>query len=233
MEKLVYLVWKHETQPIQAFSEQLRTEIPRELLALGARKLRVSVVDEAVNPAGPVRVQNSKPPFSGMVSIWVDSAHARKPLESQLEGATARLAGYLVAESEPLINTRFAVPEGERTPGWNQIALLRTPPRLSREAWINIWLEEFAAVAMGTQSIFGYRRNLVVRPLTYAAPPYDGIGEENFPAAAMTDTMVKHDAVGDEEKLQRNQTRLIEEASRFIDWDKVDTIATSEYTIKS
>jgi len=233
VEKLVYLVWKHEGQPSNEFREKLRREVSQGLISLGARRLRISVVDDAVAPAGPVRVQNTKPSVSGMISVWVDSAHTRKPLEDLVEKAVPRMAGYLVVESEPLVNTRFVAPEGQRTPGWNQIALLKTPPRLSREEWLRIWLDEFAPVAMQTQSTFGYRRNVVVRHLTYSAPPYDGIGEENFPDAAMTDSMAKHGAVGDQEKWKANQQRLLEQASRFIDWDKVDTIATSEYNIKS
>jgi len=53
-----------------------------------------------------------------------------------------------------------------------QVVLLRKPPRLSHEQWLEIWLGSHTQVAIDTQSTFGYRQNVIVRPLTFAAPPY-------------------------------------------------------------
>ena len=63
-------------------------------------------------------------------------------------------------------------------------------PRLSYEQWLDIWHNSHTRVAIDTQSTFGYRQNVVVRPLTYLAPPIDAIIEENFPPAAMSDRNV-------------------------------------------
>ena len=60
------------------------------------------------------------------------------------------------------------------------------PQRLSQQQWLEIWHGSHTQVAIDTQSTFGYRQNVVARPVTYAAPPFDAIIEENFPAAAMS-----------------------------------------------
>jgi len=143
------------------------------------------------------------------------------------------MAGYLVTESEPIVNSKHVVANGQRTPGMCQVVVLRKPPRLNYEHWLEIWHGSHTQVAIDTQSTFGYRQNVIVRPLTYAAPPYDAIIEEHFPAEAMTDPMVFYDAVGDEAKRKRNRKAMIESVVRFIDFDKMDCLPMSEYVVKS
>ncbi|RLC92443.1 MAG: hypothetical protein DRI39_08310 [Chloroflexi bacterium] len=233
MEKMIYLVWKHEADSPAGFRQKLLGEVSEKLMGLGVHRLRISVVDDDVAPADPLRIVNSRPPISGLVSMWVDTAIDRKPLEETLENAVARVAGYLVTESEPIVNTRHLVPDGQRTPGMCQVALLQRPPRLAREQWLEIWLGSHTQVAVGLQSTFGYRQNVVVRTLTYAAPPYDAIVEENFPEAAMTDPNVFFDSVGDEARTRERQKQMYQSCARFIDFDKIDVMPTSEYNMKS
>lgn len=233
MEKMMYLVWKHETEPLADFRQKLLGKVSAQLLGLGVHKLRVSVVDDDVAPADKLRRESSKPPISGVISMWADTAINRKPLEQVVEGVVARMAGYLVTESEPIVNTKHKVPDGQRTPGMNQVVTLVKPSRLSYEQWIDIWHGSHTQVAIETQSTFGYRQNVIVRPLTYAAPPYDAIVEENFPAGAMTDALVFYDSVGDKAKCKERVKRMMESCARFIDFDKIDCMPTSEYTMKS
>ena len=141
--------------------------------------------------------------------------------------------GYLVTESEPIVNTKHVVADGKRTPGMYQVVLLRKPPRLSYEQWFEIWLGSHTQVAINTQSTFGYRQNVIVRLLTHVVPPYDAIIEEYFPAEAMTDPMVFYNAVGDEAKRKRHEKAMFDSVVRFIDFDKIDRIPMSEYTMKS
>lgn len=59
--------------------------------------------------------------LDAMVSMWVDSAMHRQPLEAILAQQTSRYDGYLVVESEPYPEerkrraARYAVAEGART----------------------------------------------------------------------------------------------------------------------
>lgn len=233
MEKIIYPVWKHETESGESFRRHLLGEVSRGLLQAGARKLSISLVDDDVAPAEPLRIIATRPPVDGLISIWVDTAIRRKPLEEIIEKAVARMAGYLVTESQPLVNTRYPVRDGERVPGMNSVVFLTRPPRLSYSQWIEIWHGSHTQIAIETQSTFGYKQNVIVRPLTYAAPPYDAIVEENFPAEAMTDPQAFYNAIGDDEKRQQRELAMIESCARFIDFDKLDRILMSEYVIKS
>ena len=233
MEKMMYMVWKHDSDSEAGFRRKLLDELSPQLIGLGARRLRISVVDEDVAPAASLRVECTKPPIAGLISIWADTSVGRRPFEDAIQASVARMAGYLVTESEPIVNTKHVVADGQRTPGMCQVVLLSKPPRLSYEHWLEIWLGSHTQVAIDTQSTFGYRQNVIVRPLTYAAPPYDAIIEELFPAEAMTDPMVFYDAVGDEAKRKRNRKAMIESIVRFIDFDKMDCLPMSEYTMKS
>ena len=233
MEKMLYVVWKHEADSEKAFRQKLLDKVAPQLIDLGARQLRIGVVDEDVAPAASLRMETAKPPIAGLVSIWVDTSTRRRPFEDAIQGSVARLAGYLVTESEPIVNTKHVVAEGQRTPGMYQVVLLRKPPRLSHEQWLEIWLGSHTQVAIDTQSTFGYRQNVIVRPLTPAAPPCDAIIEEYFPAEAMTDPMVFYNAAGDEAKRKRHEKAMLDSVMRFIDFDKIDRIPMSEYTMKS
>ncbi len=233
MEKMMYLVWKHESESEAGFRGKLLEGLSPKLIGLGARSLRITVVDEDVAPAAPLRSNCTKPPMAGVISIWVDTAIRRQPFEEAIQASVERMAGYLVTESEPIVNTKHPAANGQRTPGMCQVVALKKPPRLNYEHWLEIWHGSHTQVAIDTQSTFGYRQNVIVRPLTFAAPPYDAIIEEQFPAEAMTDPMVFYDAVGDEAKRKRNRKAMIESVVRFIDFDKMDCLPMSEYTMKS
>jgi len=233
VEKMIYTVWKHESDSEADFRQKLLEKVSRQIIDVGARHLRIGVVDGDVAPAVALRMETTKPAIAGLISIWADTSIRRRPFEESIQGAVARMAGYLVTESEPIVNTKHVAADGKRTPGMYQVVLLRKPPRLSHEQWLEIWLGSHTQVAIDTQSTFGYRQNVIVRPLTYAAPPYDAIIEELFPAEAMTDPMVFYNTVGDEAKRKRHEKAMLDSVTRFIDFDKIDRIPMSEYTMKS
>jgi hypothetical protein len=234
MEKVVYILWRDPRIDTEEFGRRLRGEVADRLLALGARGLQVNVADEAVRPAAGLRQCNARPAIDGLIGLWLDSAIAsfRRPYDEVIESATGRMAGYLVTESQPIRNTRFPAAPGARTTGFAQLAFLRRPPRLTHEAWLDTWHNRHTQVAIDTQDNFLYVQNVVVRPLTPAAPACDAIVEECFPAAAMGDPQAFFDAVGDPEKLERNVKAMMESCHRFIDFDKIDVLPSSQYVIK-
>ncbi len=232
MEKLMYAVWKTETDSETEFRRKLLEKMSGQLMNAGTRKLRIGVVDPDVAPAAYLRRESTKPPINGIISMWVDTSIRRRPLEEIIQTAVSRMAGYLVTESEPIVNTKHIVEDGKRTPGMYQVVFLKRPPRLNYEQWLETWLGSHTQVAIDTQSTFGYRQNVVVRPLTYAAAPYDAIIEEYFPEAAMTDPSVFFNAVGDAAKRKEHAKAMQESVVRFIDFDKIDCIPMSEYTMK-
>ena len=234
MEKVIYIVWRDSQTEPGEFARRLRTTLADKLLALGARGLQVNVADDAVLPAAGLRQANTRPQMDGLVSVWMDSAidRLRQAFDQAIEAAVGRMAGYLVTESQPIRNTRFPAAPGERTPGFAQLAFLIRPPRLTPQAWLDIWHNHHTPVAVETQDNFLYVQNVVVRPVTYAAPHYDAIVEEGFPDAAMTDPQAFFDAAGDEDKFQRNLQAMMESCQRFIDFDKIDVIPTSQYLVR-
>lgn len=236
MEKLVYLVTKPEGQTAEAFSAMLRGILAEKLRAAGAHRIQVNVVDAHVAAGAPLRQIRTNSPFDGFVSLWIDSAFNHAPIGALVAEHVARFAGYAVAESERMPNATQKVALGERTPGFSQVCTLQVPPRLTWDAWFDYWQQTHGTLAIETQDTFRYVQNIVTRRLTWDAPPIDGIIEECFPIGALTDPHVFYDAVNadgspNEERLQLNSQRMMESCMKFIDFDKMEVLITSEYVL--
>lgn len=229
MEKLLYPVWKKSDLAADEFGRQLTEELAPILRELGCHKLRISVVDSAVAPAMSRLTENSGPAMDAMVSVWLDSSVYRQPFEQAIDRFVVRKIGYLVTESEPLVDDDAPRDDNNRVEGMCHVVFLTHPPHLSYDQWIDIWHNSHTQIAIDTQSTFGYRQNVIVRSLTYAAPSFDAIIEENFPAGAMESEHVFYEAGGDDAKLEQNQKAMMDSVMRFIDFDKIDIIPTSEY----
>lgn len=228
MEKLLYPLWKREDDAADDFRERLRGEVAPALLDNGVNSLRLSVVDDAVAPAAGLRQDKLGPTLDAMLSLWVDSANERSAWESIIAPACDHFAGYLVTESEPL---KHEAPTGERMPGWTQVVFLERPSGMSESDWLSVWLGSHTTVAIETQSTFAYRQNVVVRTLTENAPAIHAIVEESFPDAAM-DSPHAFYAADSDEALQANVNAMIESVARFIDFERINVVPTSEYRLK-
>lgn len=235
MEKIIYTLWRSPHDSVDTFSQHLRGGVAEQLFTLGARGLQVNVADADVAPASGLRQENNRPLPDATLSLWADSANSdvRRPFDDVLKAVSSRMAAYLVCESVVIRNTRFPAHPGQRTHGFSQMAFLSCPPRLTRDAWLDTWRNHHTRVAIDTQDNFLYVQNLVVRALTHGAAPVDAIVEEAFPPAAMTDPMAFFDAPGDEAKFQQNLAAMMDSCSRFIDFDKLDVLPTSQYLLKT
>jgi len=231
MVKLVYILWKKAPASEHDFKGQLLDETSGRLLEQGAARLSVNVVDEHVAHTHDVRLTRQDPPIAGMVSFWVDVAEDRAPCEDALAAATDRMAGYLVLESVPIINTTHTAALRERTPGINVLACIERPERLTQDAWLHHWYGHHRKVAVETQCSYAYVRNEVVRPVTDDAPPWAALVEEGFPAEAVTDPMLWYCADGSKEKMEHNFGRMMESVAAFLDVDRVESNPMSEYRI--
>ncbi|MGD0947189.1 MAG: hypothetical protein ABSA52_07140 [Candidatus Binatia bacterium] len=229
MEKLIYVVWKHDGAPPQRFRQEMLGGTARQLIALGARGLAVSLIDELTLPG--TRITQMAEPMVGMVSIWLDTTLRRGPLEAALVRVTKRLAGYLVVESVPIVNTKHVVSPGERLPGLYSVAFLEKPSFLTYDAWLELWQGHHTQVAIETQSTFLYVQNVVVRALTKEAPPWAAIVEEAFPAKAAMEPMVFYNA-DSPQKLAENKQRMMESCEKFIDFTRLESHPMSAYSIK-
>ncbi|HIM01374.1 MAG TPA: hypothetical protein EYG46_10315 [Myxococcales bacterium] len=232
MEKIVYLVWKPADISDVDFRDQLTGETAKQILASGAHKLSVLCPDETTEALAPASITQVDSPYCGMVSAWVDLADDRAPIERAIARVTEKMAGYLVVESVPTVNTTHTAPEGERTPGTTLLTCLTPLPDMTISAFFKHWFEVQRRVATETQCTYLYIRNVVVQKLTADAPDYVGIVEEGFPTPAVTDPMLWYNANGSEEKMKENLGKMMESVQAFLDLSKIESRPTSEYIIK-
>jgi hypothetical protein len=228
MEKLMYAVWRQDATPVREFRRTILETTAPALLSLGVRGLAINLADDLAVPG--LRIARLDP--AGTVALWVDTALERRRIESLLHAVTPRLAGWLVLESVPLVNTRHVVPLGERIPGLYTVAFLEKPEALGYDEWLARWQGGHTRVAIETQSTFAYIQNVLVRAVTADAPPWTAIVEEAFPAEAATDPMVFYRARTREE-LAENQRRMVESCAAFIDFDRLETHPMSAYVLRS
>ena len=234
VEKLIYPLWKSSDQEVDTLLEVLLEAGAGLADQPGVRALRLAVADSAVTPGAHRRMGATSPLPDGMLSVWMDRAGDRAVVEDALQGKVERWHCYLVAEAEPIVNTLHPASPGERVHGMCHVVFLQRPPRLSEEQWLGIWQDSHTQVAIDTQSTFGYRQNVIVRGLSYAAPPLHAMIEENFPPEAMSSNFAFYAVEeGDEAGMQANAKAMLDSVSRFIDFDRIDVIPMSEYLLKS
>jgi hypothetical protein len=231
VEKVVTVLWKPAEMSKQEFAEVLLNDAAPEMIGLGARRLKVCVEDDHVDGEA-LRMNPAPPPKSAMVSYWVECSEDRGPLEAVAAGIAAELASFLVVESQPIVNTEFLAPAGERTPGMVQVTGIVRKTGLDYDEFIRIWQQEQRPCAIETQSTFQYVRNEIVRQLSGPVQPWAAIVEEAFPIEAMNDPYVFFDAVGDDEKFQANIGRMVDTVAKMLEMDQTDVTITSEYVFE-
>ena len=232
MEKIIYALWKDADEARDRFNDRLLNQIASRL-ADRAHALRINIQDAAVATGNSPRLASLRPQMEAVIQLWIDSANdtSRAGIDAIVADAASRHAAWLVSESTVLPNRLHPPVAGQRTEGFSQIVFLGLPPRLSWTAWRDIWERQQTQVAVDTQANFEYVQNLVVRPLTYGAPAFAAMVEECFPAAALHDEAVYFDAVGDPARLAEHQRLMMESCARFIDFDRIDCIPTSQYDV--
>ncbi|MDX2274555.1 MAG: EthD domain-containing protein [Hyphomonadaceae bacterium] len=226
MQKVMFAFWA-DAGSQEALNAALLGPVKDDLLAAGAARLRVNVPDEAVADGQKLYPEMAADRPAALVSFFVNTARRLEPFEAALRKANARYAGFEVMESTPLPHRTPA--DGERSPGFTQLAFFKRLPDQRREDFLTIWLESHTKVAIDTQSTFFYQQNPILRPLTKGAPDWDAIVEESFPAEAMFDWNVYFDAVGSDEKLAAHRAQMSESCARFIDFTGIKLLISSEY----
>lgn len=225
MEKIIIMLQKRSAQDSDRFRESLLGETVQSLLGADAEKLRICVSDSAVETAAPFKLLSADA-YDAMISFWLDSARAIGGPLGILEPLAASCHAYLVTESEPITRQWQ---RGERSIGMNQVVTLKQPSRLSRDEWLELWLNQHTQLAIDIQSTFGYRQNVIARHLKAGQPEFAAIVEENFPEAAMTSRQAFYDAVGNEELYQQREQQMMESTMRFIDFEDINCVPMSEY----
>lgn len=239
MDKVIYVLEAREDCERPAFVRDL-LDVGRQMMDLGPAGLRVNVQDEHVDWGDAVEhhpalgLRSPYGPFEAVVQLWLDHADpsACAPFEALLRTVTARVHGYLVEERLLVHNLRQSAEPGERNDGYSQMALLQIPARLTREHWLSAWQDRHTWVALSIHPHLEYIQNVVVRPVTADAPPIAGIGEEAFPMEGLHDERPLFRGGESDEKYEELHTIMYEDASRFIDFDHLDMIVSSQFDLR-
>lgn len=194
------------------------------------RGVRLCVEDGAVALAAGRRMASQYLP-KAVLSLWLDESRQLEALSPILRQVADSYHAYLVAEAEPLVNRRTPADGVTRGDGFCQVAFICRPGAMPEQDWLRVWQGSHTQIAIDTQSTFGYRQNYVVRALTDDAPEVHAIVEENFPAEAMESDHAFY-AAEDDATLAQHQQAMMESCGRFIDFERIDVIPTSEYLIQ-
>lgn len=226
MEKLVYLLFQDPGVPGSKLRQAVMDDALPAMREAGASHVTLHVQDEDVEGGTPVR--RSDPPIRAMVSFWLENSDDRGPSEAALSALVPRIAGYLVAESRPLVHETNP---GGRTQGMTQVCCISRKAGLTDDEFYDIWTNDHKVVAIETQSTVGYVRNIFVRALTKGAPTcWAAIVEETFPIGALTDPKVFYDSK-DAAELEQNLDRMMTSVNRFLDDADMEVTHTSEYVL--
>ena len=216
----MYAVWETTTDLRSA-------ELQAALAAAGADRLVVEIDDEHVAEA-QLRLSTYGEPVHAILSVWTEGDP--RAVTDVLGRSVASLAGWVVEERLPLPPPE--VPGGARADALVNVALLRVPDGMSRDAWLERWLDHHTAVAIETQATFGYVQNVVVEPLLEGQATVDALVEEFFPTAATTDVHAFYGSGGDDEELARRMTRMLESIATFGAHENIDVVPTSRYDLE-
>jgi hypothetical protein len=239
VDKLIYILWGPQEQDKKQRQQALLQEVAPRLLASGAAKLTMYIVDQDSNVKSPAPFHPGER-MCAEVALWLDSAERGAPHEEALRSAGFRFAGYLVDES---VYTEYGGnrhsgprnwPDGMRSPGIVAITLMERPKRLSREEWIRRWHGRQSPVSEAMQPRARYIRNVVISAVTPDAPPYEGIVEEAWPSARhITNPFLFYGAGKNPLKLVWNMIVMLRSVTNFLNLSRVRTTMTSEYILKS
>ena len=98
MDKLIYILWGPQEQDRKQRQQVLLQEVAPRLLASGAMKLTLYIVDQDSRVKSPAPFHPGER-MCAEVALWLDSAEQRAPYEEALRSAGFRFAGYLVDET--------------------------------------------------------------------------------------------------------------------------------------
>ena len=217
MTKTIFVVWGAD------LATTLRDPgLHDQLAAAGVRRLQVNVEDEPVS--GALRIDHLDDAIGGFVTVW-DADPV--PVADLLRTAATTVHGYRVDERR-----RLDPPEswdGSRADALANVAVLRRPDELDQAEWLQRWMVVHTAVGIRTQATFGYVQNIVLEPLSPDAPRIDGIVEELFPSAAVTDIHAFYGSGGDDAELGRRITELMDSVGRIGADRQIDLVPTGRY----
>ncbi|MFI6044294.1 hypothetical protein ACIA8C_21885 [Nocardia sp. NPDC051321] len=219
--KVMFALW--------GIGDLLTDELTARLTAAGTVAVQANISDAAVADA-MLRLTAFDEPVAAVVSVWLPNRRETDAVAAVLASVAKRVAGWQVEETRPIEPP--LVPLRERASGLANLAFLRRPDTMSHAEWLHRWRDQHTEVAIATQATFGYVQNLVLEPITDAAPDVAAIVEELFPIEALTDPHAFYGSARDNAELTRRIERLMKSVNTFGADRDIDVVPTSRYLLR-
>lgn len=236
LHKIVYLVWPPDGQTLEETRSLLLDACAPELVASVAL-VQINVHDVSSQVRSPAPSLLLEQPVRAQVNVWVAELDERFAAEDILRRRGFQIAGYLVDEQ---IYTEYggnahgaprSWPDGERSPGVLAVTLLERPRRLAYDEWISRWHGRQSPVSEAMQPRTRYVRNVVQRPLTPAAPAFEGIVEESWPSFRYVTNPYLFYGADSTLALLRNMWVMLRSVTSFLTLWRIRTVMMSEYFV--
>jgi len=227
MEKIVFKLWRSDSNSLEKFKKSLLVDLPKTLESL-ISELQINIADEDVNEAAALAQTNYSQNPDAIVFIKVASQYYSENIISILKSFATKVEGFIVSESI-ILQDDSKDHQGKRSEGFSQVVFLEKPLEMTEFNWFDHWTHHHTKIAIETQSNFTYIQNTVVRPLQKDSPNFIAVIEECFPSEAMSNPSIFYNAENDSELLLKNTELMMDSCSRFIDFQKIEVIPTSRY----
>jgi len=227
MEKIVFKLWRSDSDSLEKFKKSLLVDLPKTLESL-ISELQINIADEDVNEAAALAQTNYSQNPDAIVFIKVASQYYSENIISILQSFATKVEGFIVSESI-ILQDDSKDHQGKRSEGFSQVVFLEKPLEMTEFDWFDHWTHHHTKIAIETQSNFTYIQNTVVRPLQKDSPNFIAVIEECFPFEAMSNPSIFYNAENDSELLLKNTELMMDSCSRFIDFQKIEVIPTSRY----
>lgn len=227
MEKIVFKLWRNDSDSLEKFKKSLLVDLPETLESL-ISELQINIADEDVNEAAALAQTNYSQNPDAIVFIKVASQYYSENIISILQSFATKVEGFIVSESI-ILQDDSKDHQGKRSEGFSQVVFLEKPLEMTEFDWFDHWTHHHTKIAIETQSNFTYIQNTVVRPLQKDSPNFIAVIEECFPSEAMSNPSIFYNAENDSELLLKNTELMMDSCSRFIDFQKIEVIPTSRY----
>lgn len=227
MEKIVFKLWRNDSDSLEKFKESLLVDLPETLESL-VSELQINIADDDVKAAAELVQTNYSQNPDAIVFIKVTSQYHSENIVQILRTMANKVDGFIVSESI-ILQDGSKDHTGKRSEGFSQIVFLEKPIEMTEFDWFDHWTHHHTKIAIETQSNFTYIQNTIVRPLQNDSPNFIAVIEECFPSEAMSNPSIFYNADDDSELLLNNTKLMMESCSRFIDFQKIEVIPTSRY----
>jgi len=227
MEKIVFKLWRNNSDSLEKFKEFLLVDLPETLESL-VSELQINIADDDVKAAAELVQTNYSQNPDAIVFIKVTSQYHSENIVQILRTMANKVDGFIVSESI-ILQDGSKDHTGKRSEGFSQIVFLEKPTEMTEFDWFDHWTHHHTKIAIETQSNFTYIQNTIVRPLQNDSPNFIAVIEECFPSEAMSNPSIFYNADDDSELLLNNNKLMMESCSRFIDFQKIEVIPTSRY----